>query len=235
LPATDGLSPADAVSELIAFGGTPVIAFDLGGVLLRGGVLTSGSEAAAFNKLEQQFGLPAGPTSRMWHELLRPSEIGEISESTVWTMLASQVPGVDPSSVREAMLEMASPIDEGIGALKDIHDAGWRTALATNHLDSWVKEWKARFDWFDYIDVVVVSSKIGLRKPDLGYYENLKSQLEVESPWFVDDRSENLVAARKSGLRVVWVDTSGRWFVNPDLEGPTAEEGGRKLPDSKAT
>jgi putative hydrolase of the HAD superfamily len=193
-------------------------------VLLTGGVLTAAGEEAAFAELERRWALPAENTSRLWHELLAPSELGEIPELDVWVALAGQVSGVEPAAVRSAMLDMISPLPSGVAALRALHSLGWRTALATNHLISWTEEWRVRFEWFNLFDVVVCSSEIGLRKPDPRVYSFVKTQLGARHPWFVDDRLENVAAAQRCGFRGVWARTDSEWVMGPSLAAPPGHE-----------
>ena len=207
--------PAEAMAVMVAQGGDRAIAFDLGGVLLTGGVLTAGGEEDAFAELGRRFGIASADAARVWRELLVPSESGALPESAVWSALASLVTAGRPFDLREAVLDMAEPVTEGVGVLEHLKELGWRTALATNHLSSWIDEWRERFPWFTLFDAVVHSAGIGVRKPDPRFYELLRSQLGGSHPWFVDDREENVAAARKAGFRTVWVDAAGNWEVQP--------------------
>jgi len=231
-PATLPLPPSAAVHDMVSLGGGASVAFDLGGVLLTGGVLTAGGEASTFRMLAARFGLEEVPTRRLWHDLLAPSEVGRIPESHVWSSLAAQVPGLDPMAIRASMIDMVMPCTAGVAALREFHRLGWHTALATNHLMSWVDEWRSRFPWFALLDEVVVSSDIGCRKPDPCFFDHLRARLADSSPWFIDDRLENIVYARQSGFRVVWARTDSDWTVDPALDSFDSDDG---PPPSRAT
>ncbi len=59
-------------------------------------------------------------------------------------------------------------------------------------------------------DVVIESSKIGVRKPDPHFYEMACAQLEVEPHEcvFLDDLGVNLKPARALGMHTIKVDSS---------------------------
>jgi hypothetical protein len=94
------LDPADAADAILRIAPDRAIAFDLGGVLLRGGVLEAGTEAAAFATLEARFGVPAGEAERIWVTSLAPSETGELPEADVWAAIAALAPGSGPADGR---------------------------------------------------------------------------------------------------------------------------------------
>ena len=60
----------------------------------------------------------------------------------------------------------------------------------------------------DLFDVVVESSKVGVRKPDPRFYELACEQLEIEpgEAVFLDDVGGNLKPARAMGMTTIKVD-----------------------------
>ncbi len=223
------LDPADAADAILRIAPDRAIAFDLGGVLLRGGVLEAGTEAAAFATLEARFGVPAGEAERIWVTSLAPSETGELPEADVWAAIAALAPGSGPADgrpdgsqpdtladdIRTAVLDMAVPDDAAVAALARLKAAGVRTALASNHLASWIDEWRRRFPWFAALDAVVCSEAVGVRKPDPRFFRLLRSVMGDPNvdPWFVDDRGPSVEAARAGGFVGVWAAPDGRWHL----------------------
>lgn len=211
----DVVSPEELAASLLASHAPMAAAFDLGGVLLTGGVMTADTEERGFEQLHRDLGLPIDSTRRLWHELQGPSEEGRMEESVVWEQLASLGHGVDPAAIRSALLDMVSDIPRGIDLLRRLSAAGWRTALATNHLVSWIDEWQARYAWFAEFSTIVCSSQIGIRKPAPGFYEEVYRALAFGEPWFFDDRLENVHAAMASGFRTAWVQEKSLWLIDP--------------------
>lgn len=199
---------------MLCAGGEPAVAFDLGGVLLEGGVLTLAGEAAAFEALDERFGIPAETGRRIWVELRDPSERGRLPEPDVFeTLAAASAQGCEPVAVRRALMDMVRPVPDAVTVLADLHRRGWRTALATNHLRSWIEEWRARFSWFRFFSVAVVSAEVGTRKPEAQFYAHLRAEMAVTGSWFIDDRLQNLAAAQEAGFRAVWVAPDGLWHL----------------------
>jgi putative hydrolase of the HAD superfamily len=91
----------------------------------------------------------------------------------------------------------------------DAHAEGIRTAILSNGVPE-VMARVARERPLDTIfDAVIVSCEVGCAKPDAEIYRLTLERLGVEAAeaLFVDDRSENIDAARALGLRTVLFDT----------------------------
>ena len=195
---------SDIVRLMLEAQGERAVAFDLGGVLIDGGVMSSTGENGAFLMLEERFGIPHAVGAQIWHDLLDVSERGDMSEAAVFEALAAAGDTCDPSAVRQALLDMAYPVSSTVSVLEYLHERGWRTAAASNHLMEWAAEWENRFSWFKLLDTVVISSDIGVRKPSSEFFAELSRRMGVTGAWFVDDRMENVQGAERSGFRGVW-------------------------------
>ena len=205
------VADSDMVQLMLEAQGERAIAFDIGGVLIDGGVMSSTGENGAFLTLEERFGIPHAVGAQIWHDLLDVSERGDISEAAVFEALAAAGDTCDPSAVRQALLDMAYPVSSTVSVLEYLHERGWRTAAASNHLMGWAAEWRNRFSWFRLLDTVVISSDIGVRKPSSEFFTELSRRMGVAGAWFVDDRMENVQGAERSGFRGVWVAPNGSW------------------------
>ena len=183
--------------------------FDYGGVLVAGGP----GEVAAF-------GGRTGLTEDIWRPLRREFfgndgiwaklERGEVAYSDFTSALrraiqaaggtvteeeaASFMGGPDPlaqrARLRPKMLEVVRRI-RGV----------MPTALLTNNVREWRKEWEAVLDPTSLFDVIIDSSEVGTRKPETRIYEITRERLGVahDEIFFVDDIGQNLKAARALG------------------------------------
>jgi len=81
--------------------------------------------------------------------------------------------------------------------------SGRRTAMLSNGVPDVITRVREERSLDRFFDVVVVSCEVGCAKPDPAIYELTLERLGVEAgaALFVDDRSENLVAARAVGLQ----------------------------------
>jgi len=67
------------------------------------------------------------------------------------------------------------------------------------------KYWRNKFD-FSIFDKFIVSAKIGIKKPDPKIYLITCKKLKVkpENCLFLDDRKENIIAAKKLKMKTLW-------------------------------
>jgi putative hydrolase of the HAD superfamily len=202
--------------------GVRAVIFDFGGV-----ILTSPFEA--FARYERDNGLPAGfvrrlnstdPDTNAWARLER-SEVdaagfAELFEAEARAaghrMDARGLLALLAGEVRPAMVE----------ALRRCHDR-LKTALLTNNFVIADAAGDAGPEWpmaglADLFDVVIESSKVGLRKPDTAIYELVCRELGVApaEAVFLDDLGVNLKPARAMGMTTIKVDEPDRAIA--DLE-----------------
>jgi putative hydrolase of the HAD superfamily len=185
------------------------VLFDVGGV-----IITSPFES--FARYEAEHGLPDGfirklnstnPDTNAWAHLERSDvsfdEFCELFEAEAraagGSLKAREVMECLAGELRPAMLE----------AVRRCHER-LKTAMVTNN-------WRAedeggRLDTLlPLFDVVIESSKAGVRKPDPRFYEMACEQLEIEpaEAVFLDDLGVNLKPARAMGMTTIKV-------VDPD-------------------
>lgn len=173
-----------------------IAALDLGGVLLTDGTKT------AFREISHSSGqVSVESLEALWYGELRfPAELGLISSDQVFQQLA-RVSGLSETRVAELLLGEFREMPEGVAFVREAVERGVRLVLATNHLAEWLPVWADRFEWFSLIDDVVCSSGIGERKPDLPFYEAVRSRATGSSPIpFVDDDPLNVAAANDAGM-----------------------------------
>lgn len=203
--------------------GRPIRAalFDFGGV-----ILTSPFEA--FARYERDNGLPEGfirklnatnPDTNAWARLER-SEIGidefcELFEAEARAagheLSGREVIGLLSGELRPQMVEAVRRCSERLA-----------TGLLTNNFvvaDGHVDREGPMNEVLAMFDVIVESSRVGVRKPDPAFYELACQELGIEpdEAVFLDDLGVNLKPARALGMTTIKV-------VDPDVAVAELEE-----------
>lgn len=185
------------------------VLWDFGGVILS-------SPFESFNLYEAELGVPAdtirrinatNPDTNAW-ALYERSEIDRAGFCTRFDAEALAA-GVELSGARvlDALYGEIRPAM--VEALRRVVDAGYATACLTNNIVGAVRP--ELVPVMALFDVVVESSKVGLRKPEVAFYELACAQLGVEPAdcVFLDDLGVNLKPARAMGMATIKV-------VDPD-------------------
>jgi putative hydrolase of the HAD superfamily len=189
------------------------VLWDFGGVILS-------SPFEAFNHYEQSTGLPrdfirtvnaTNPHTNAWARLER-NELTPLGFDEAFAAdsraLGHEIRGA------EVLALLAGEIrPEMVAALDAVKDAGYKTACLTNNVvdderaasvterSNAIAAVMARFD------IVVESSKIGIRKPEVRFYETACEMLGVEPSEcvFLDDLGINLKPAATMGMTTIKV------------------------------
>ena len=196
-----------AVSRVLAV--IRAVLFDFGGVILS-------SPFEAFARYERERGLADGflrtlnstnPDTNAWAQLERSDvtfdEFCRLYEDE------AQAAGGDVDA-REVMALLAGDVRPAmVKAVRRCHDK-LKTACLTNN---WMPAEGGGLDnhhaalLADLFDVVIESSKVGVRKPDPRFYELACEQLAIEpsEAVFLDDIGANLKPARAMGMTTIKV------------------------------
>jgi putative hydrolase of the HAD superfamily len=184
--------------------------WDFGGVIMTG-------PFEAFSRYERDNGLPDGfirrinatdPDTNAWACLERGT-IGREEFCARFEDEARAAGGaVDAAAIVDLLRGELRPAM--VEALRRCHRR-LRTALVTNNFVTAEQRSPEVSAVFDHFDVIVESSRSGLRKPDPAIYELVCRQLEVEPSEvvFLDDLGVNLKPARHLGMTTIKV-------VNPE-------------------
>ena len=105
---------------------------------------------------------------------------------------------------------VGEPIAESVEMLRSLRENGVRTFALTNFSAETYPLAVARFPFLNDFDGTVVSGEEGVVKPDPGIYQRRlrRYSIPAERAVFIDDRLENVEAARRLGLH-------GIHFVEP--------------------
>jgi putative hydrolase of the HAD superfamily len=95
---------------------------------------------------------------------------------------------------------------------QQLRQHGILTAILSNMGDSVLENIKREFDWLPRFDVLVWSYQLGVAKPDPAIYRHTLQQLGTApgETLFLDDKAQNIDAARALGLKAIQFTTVER-------------------------
>jgi putative hydrolase of the HAD superfamily len=178
-------------------------------ILDYGEVLSHPMRPGAMDLMASQFGVPAGEMSGAYWRHRREYDLG-MSARDYWALVAQDL-GVP---LDEGLLESLVTVD--IDSWTDYRDEMWTLAAAfrtggrrlgmlSNGVPEIVARIRADHDLPTLFDAVVISYEVQLAKPEPEIYRVTLSRLGVPAgaALFVDDRLENIEAARELGLQTL--------------------------------
>lgn len=92
---------------------------------------------------------------------------------------------------------------------EQLKEQGILTAILSNMGDSVLENMQREFEWLPRFDVLVWSFQLKMAKPDPAIYRHTLEQLGTKAgeTLFIDDRAENIDAARALGLIAIQFST----------------------------
>jgi putative hydrolase of the HAD superfamily len=90
-----------------------------------------------------------------------------------------------------------------------LSDSGQRIAMLSNLPRDHLLYFRENFEWLEIFSVCVFSCELGLAKPEPDIYSICLNKLnaEAEKCLFIDDREDNVAAARESGIKTIQFTT----------------------------
>lgn len=138
---------------------------------------------------------------------------GDLNAVPYWNQIAAD----NHVSLSEAALEELIAADVAMWSqlnqpmvqwLWRLQQAGVKTGLLSNIGDAMSRGLRARFDWMAKFHYALYSHEHNLAKPEHAIYRKAAEGLgcEPEGILFVDDKPENIQAAREVGMRAILYD-----------------------------
>lgn len=174
------------------------VVFDLGGVLFEN------IQEFFLPDLARRFGRDPEQLLAFGYRHGKAWGLGQASEVDYWRGILTDA-GLSIGLIPDLQAETTAyvrPIQETWDLVRAL-PAVLRLGILSNTTPEWVHRLRAVEDWTDRFDPVLLSCEIGLCKPDPAVYALLLRQLELPGArvLFVDDREDNLAAARAHGIR----------------------------------
>jgi putative hydrolase of the HAD superfamily len=172
-----------------------------------GGVITTDFFAAlsAFCRRE---GLPPDAFRQVLRgegrDLLAAAETGQMSQAQFESALARLL-GVDRRGLLRRALADLRPRASVLDLVRRVRASGARAGVLSNSWGSGEYDPYQEYGLDERFDAVIISDRVGLRKPDPAIYRLAAAGIGVARARcvFVDDKASNLPAAAELGLAVV--------------------------------
>jgi putative hydrolase of the HAD superfamily len=135
---------------------------------------------------------------------------GALTADDYWAAVARDLDSPLDTSTLAALNEAdvalwTQPNQDMIDWALALQRAGYKTGILSNIGDAMEAGILARFDWLRDFNHYTFSHRLRIAKPDLAIYRHAAEGLGKEpgNILFVDDREENIIAARKAGMTAV--------------------------------
>jgi putative hydrolase of the HAD superfamily len=169
------------------------------------GVLTSCDADFTIPRFAEYFGMNVEDLRGPYNRLVEPADLGNITTQDFFCNLCNEIGKTyDPDKMWDVFKECYQPKDGMRQTLFDLRGR-YKIALLTNFIDTYdyfnENTWHYN-DVFDS-DKMFVSSKLHMAKPNDDIYLHALDKLGVSPEEFiyVDDRSLNVSAAEKLGMK----------------------------------
>jgi len=207
------------------------VLYDFGGVFTHSpfAAMEEGSDDLGLERavvFEVLFGPYDADTDHPWHRLER----GEVSladaRAELLVLAAERGLEHDPFTFLSRLGAEDDQRAAVVERARAVKATGVRTALVTNNVAEFGDGWRRMVPVDELFDVVVDSSREGVRKPDPAIFGAALDALGVTAAdsVFLDDYAGNVAAARRIGLRAILVE-SDRLRAFDELERLLADSG----------
>lgn len=177
-----------------------VIVFDLGGVVVRW------TDAWLFARVARDLRLPPGRVRRAMLRAEGPLEAGRISLGEFWDRVSRSLRRPIPPATRRqwvGLFRSRARLRTDVAAwIGELRGAGRAVACFSNTDPDHLRVIRAR-GWLAPFSPAILSYRIGAIKPARRAFDRARRALRRRGSeiFFLDDRAENVAAARRAGWR----------------------------------
>jgi putative hydrolase of the HAD superfamily len=189
------------------------VAFDFGGVLC------FHPPEERFDPIAREFGLATPELLRLFWAHRIPYDAGKLDSSEYWRTIAKAAGAPFDESRLPVLVrcevELWNDYDERLLSwAAHLQARGFRTAILSNLPRPLGEELRATPGFLDPFDHVTFSYELGMVKPQAGIYRDTIDGLGVkpEEALFLDDRVDNVEAARAAGMHAEVFSTWERFL-----------------------
>jgi putative hydrolase of the HAD superfamily len=174
------------------------IIFDLSEVYLRGLLGTQ-------DILSKKLGLEIKAIDLWTEDTIKLFE-GKISEEDFWRKLRDDNKwNIRVKELKKIVRSNFREIEGTRDIIEKLKSNGYKLGLLSVHVKEWVDHCEKEFDYHKLFHSVLYSFEIEVCKPEKRAYELMLEKIEskAEDCLFIDDNSENLIAAEKLGIETI--------------------------------
>jgi len=178
-------------------------------ILDYGEVLCHQPAPGMFERMAQVARMDVETLTARYYQERRPYDRGDLNSADYWLKVVSGSVPLDERSIeslRQLDVEMWSDVNREMTEwLRQARAAGIRTAVLSNMHRDMAAYARRSFVWLRDQDHVTLSCEVRMVKPEPGIYKSCVCGLGLlpAEACFIDDREENVEAARKSGLTAI--------------------------------
>ena len=136
---------------------------------------------------------------------------GEMDSECFWKQVMmhfnSEVSDHKIKKLQDGMAQLTTEVDpDAIQVLQNLKESGYRLFMLSNSNADLNKGNRERNDYFLLFEKCYFSFEMGCRKPEDEAYERVlqENNLQASECLFIDDKEENLEAAKARGINTFW-------------------------------
>ena len=178
------------------------VIFDLGKVLLDFDFAIAAKELARYSPQEEEQILESINQSPLLHTFER----GDWSEAQFFEKLSVECRlEASLEELKKGFAEIFTPVPSMVGFMESLKERGIPVMVFSNTNVTAVDYIRAAFPFFERFDAYCLSYEHGCMKPDTTLYDvaQLMTRCRPGNPLFLDDRAENVHAARQMGWHAI--------------------------------
>ena len=205
-------------------------------ILDYGEVLCHRPSPEALAEMAGIFGIDEDKFLPIYRSSRNPYDRGDFTGDTYWAEFARRagltIQANQIESLRRLDMQMWSSVNRKMTEwLASIHSRGIKTAILSNMQTDMAAHVRKNFAWLRHFDHQIFSCEVRAIKPDRVIYQHSLALLKIapSEVLFIDDREENIQAARAVGIRGIVFESVERFRKDlqalgfPILPGSSAD------------
>lgn len=191
------------------FAGSQAVVFDFGGVMAK-----EPQKEIVVQFILETFSLSPEEREKVGQQKRLALKAGKTDEE-FWIELAKErgitLPPQWKESFHKVMKEAVNIDQKMVSLVQELKKRGIKVGMLSN-IDERMGRLIRTWGWYDPFEPCLLSYELGMEKPDLKIYEILIQRVGMppQEIVFIDDRSENIVAAKEAGIDGILFESEGQ-------------------------